>query len=62
MYLIVLCITMKKVIGFMNFKGGTGKTTLACLTALHLAEKKNSKVRVNDLDQGGDTAQFVNNL
>ncbi|GEM_PF-2201472 len=62
MYLIVFYMTMKKVIGFMNFKGGTGKTTLACLTALHLAEKKNSKVRVHDLDQGGDTAQFVNNL
>jgi cellulose biosynthesis protein BcsQ len=53
---------MKKVIGFMNFKGGTGKTTLACLTALYLADKKKSKVRVHDLDQGGDTAQFVNNL
>ena len=53
---------MKKVIGFMNFKGGTGKTTLSCLTALHLADKQKSRVRVHDLDQGGDNAQFVINL
>jgi cellulose biosynthesis protein BcsQ len=53
---------MKKVIGFMNFKGGTGKTTLSCLTALYLADKKNAQVRVHDLDSGGDTAQFVTNL
>ncbi|WP_309387256.1 ParA family protein [Cerasicoccus frondis] len=53
---------MKKIISFMNFKGGCGKTTLTCLSALYLVTAKKASVRVSDRDQGKDTESFVRNI
>ena len=55
-----LILKAMKVISFMNFKGGCGKTTLACLLALYLAEKKRKKISMRDLDKSGSTQAFVN--
>lgn len=48
-----------KVFGFLNQKGGVGKSTLLCLTALYLAEKKDAQVRIHDLDRGRDSEEFL---
>ncbi|MBK1857760.1 ParA family protein [Cerasicoccus arenae] len=51
-----------KVIAFMNFKGGSGKTTLTCLSALYLAAAKSARVRIRDLDRGGDAEAFTRHI
>ena len=47
-----------KVITFVNRKGGTGKSSLTCLLALHWA-RKNKQVAVKDYDSQGSSQAFV---
>lgn len=51
-----------KVISFINFKGGCGKTTIACLMAQYLANHRNAQVRIRDLDEGGDMESFFDQV
>lgn len=53
---------MEKVISLVNYKGGAGKTTLACLLALYIGQNKKKAVRVRDLDKGGDAEAFIQKL
>lgn len=48
-----------RVISFINMKGGVGKTTLAINTADYLANKKNKKVLVLDLDPQFNATQSL---
>ena len=47
------------IISFVNQKGGCGKTTLACMLALYLAEQKGLRVGVRDLDTQQSCTAFV---
>ncbi|WP_213358406.1 ParA family protein [Chlamydiifrater phoenicopteri] len=48
-----------KVITFCSFKGGTGKTTLSANVACYLAEKKNKKVLLIDLDPQANLTTYM---
>lgn len=46
-------------LAFINEKGGTGKTTLAVNVAAYLAQKKNKRVLLVDLDTQGHAAKTL---
>ena len=50
---------MMRKLAFINEKGGTGKTTLAVNVAAYLAEQKNLKVLLVDLDTQGHAAKTL---
>jgi len=45
-----------KVLGYVNLKGGIGKTSITYTTATYLAEHKNKKILIIDLDHQGNTS------
>lgn len=45
-----------KVLGYVNLKGGIGKTSITYTTATYLAEEKNKKILIIDLDHQGNTS------
>jgi chromosome partitioning protein len=50
---------MPKIVSFLNYKGGVGKTNVSVNFACHAAKKHNLKTLIIDWDPQGDSTEYV---